>query len=75
MQIFNIWTHRIFLIIRLLNRLTEIGIEQAKHMNKKLRKQPPFDLIVVSPLERALQTMEYAFEGIDCPRIALPVLE
>lgn len=42
-------------------------------MNKKLRKQPPFDLVVVSPLERALETMEYAFKGIDCPKIALPV--
>ena len=31
------------------------------------------DVLVVSPLTRALQSAELAFEGLDCPRIVHPL--
>lgn len=56
-----------------MNRLNDEGISQAKSLNELMMKESKFDLIVVSPLTRTLQTMEYAFSGIDCPRIVQPV--
>lgn len=38
-----------------------------------MKKESKFDLIVISPLTRTLQTMEYAFDGIECPKIVNPV--
>lgn len=54
-------------------RLSEKGIQQAKVLNIKIKYEKPFDLILVSPLTRTLQTMAYGFEEIKCPRIAHPV--
>lgn len=57
-----------------MNRLNDEGISQAKGLNELMKKEAKFDLVVISPLTRTLQTMEYAFDGIDCPRIVNPVL-
>lgn len=62
--------HCIFCI---LNRLSEKGIQQAKELNNYLKSVGPFDLIVVSPLIRTLQTMENAFNGINCKKIVNPL--
>lgn len=57
-----------------MNRLSQKGIEEAKVLNIKIKYEPPFDLILVSPLTRTLETMAYGFEGVKCPRLAHPVL-
>lgn len=57
-----------------MNRLSQKGIEEAKALNIKIKYEPPFDLILVSPLTRTLETMAYGFEGVKCPRLAHPVL-
>ncbi|GAQ86475.1 phosphoglycerate mutase [Klebsormidium nitens] len=50
-------------------RLTPEGREQAKSVNKKVAELGPIDLIVTSPLTRAMDTMQLAFAGVDAPKV------
>ena len=55
-------------------RLTELGQAQARAARERLRAIP-FDLVVVSPLTRAIQTASLLFEGHPSePRILVEVL-
>lgn len=61
--------HRLFLPFYIF-RLSQLGIDQAKELNKTIKEIANFELVVSSPLTRTLETMQYAFEGIKCPKIA-----
>lgn len=52
-------------------RLTPEGEKQAKAANKRVNKlNPPPEIIISSPLTRAMRTAELAFEGVDgVPRL------
>lgn len=52
-------------------RLTNNGINQAIELNKIILELQPFDIIFVSPLFRALQTMNLCFKDINCKKMAL----
>ena len=54
--------------------LTELGTAQATGASEKVaRMQYLPDLIVSSPLTRALHTAELAFCGVPCARLAHPL--
>lgn len=42
---------------------------QARSVNKKVAELGPIDLIVTSPLTRAMDTMQLAFAGVDAPKV------
>ena len=45
-------------------RLTQVGMEQARKLNQQFLASPPrVDLLISSPLHRALHTAELAFAG------------
>jgi phosphohistidine phosphatase SixA len=46
------------------------GIQmQAQALNKKIAALEPVDLIVTSPLTRAMDTMQLAFAGVEAPKV------
>lgn len=53
-------------------RLTPLGEQQAAELNVQLKTvdYSHVQLIVVSPLTRALRTAQLVFDGVDVPRIA-----
>ncbi|KAK9909000.1 hypothetical protein WJX75_005890 [Coccomyxa subellipsoidea] len=56
--------------------LTDVGVEQARNARRKAKGlRPPPELLVVSPLSRALHTADLAFPPtlVDCPRIMHPL--
>ena len=53
--------------------LTDHGKREVRSAAGKVAALHRPDLLVVSPLTRALQSAELAFEGIDCPRIVHPL--
>ncbi|KAK3253927.1 hypothetical protein CYMTET_36848 [Cymbomonas tetramitiformis] len=55
-------------------RLTSEGEDMARKLNVKLHSlQPVPELLVASPLSRALRTADLAFEGIAVPREITPL--
>jgi len=55
-------------------RITELGREQARGLNARLGAagtMDRFEVVLTSPLSRALQTMEVAFEGCSAKRVAV----
>eukprot|EP01023_Acetabularia_acetabulum_P019361 TRINITY_DN19853_c0_g1_i8.p2 TRINITY_DN19853_c0_g1~~TRINITY_DN19853_c0_g1_i8.p2 ORF type:complete len:163 (-),score=11.93 TRINITY_DN19853_c0_g1_i8:134-622(-) len=55
-------------------RLSERGVLGAKRMAATTAHlNPKPEVIIASPLTRALQTVEFAFADVDCPRIAEPL--
>lgn len=56
--------------------LTDVGVEQARKAKGKAKGlRPTPELLVVSPLSRALHTADLAFpsSSVDCPRILHPL--
>ncbi len=53
--------------------LTDRGRSEVRSAAARVRQLPPPDLLVVSPLTRAIQSAELAFEGVSCPRIVHPL--
>ena len=53
--------------------LTERGRTEVRSAAARVRQLPAPDLLVVSPLTRALQSAELAFEDVRCPRIVHPL--
>ena len=53
--------------------LTDQGKREVRSAAGKVAALNTPDLLVVSPLTRALQSAELAFEGVDCPRIVHPL--
>jgi len=53
--------------------LTDQGKRDVRSAAGKVGALNAPDLLVVSPLTRALQSAELAFEGVDCPRIVHPL--
>lgn len=53
--------------------LSQVGIEQCQNARKKADELQP-DVILVSPLERTLQTCECLFGGRDIPVFVEPIL-
>ncbi|BDA41491.1 probable phosphatase SPAC5H10.03 [Coccomyxa sp. Obi] len=56
--------------------LTDVGVEQARKAKGKAKGLRPVpELLVVSPLSRALHTADLAFppSSVDCPRIMHPL--
>ena len=51
-------------------RLTPIGINQAKYLNKNWTDLENIDLVIVSPLRRCLQTAKHIFHGRNIQMIA-----
>jgi hypothetical protein len=42
---------------------------QAQALNNKISALEPVDLIVTSPLTRAMDTMQLAFAGVEAPKV------
>ena len=53
--------------------LTDQGKREVRSAAGKVATLNAPDMLVVSPLTRALQSAELAFEGVDCPRIVHPL--
>ena len=54
------------------SKLTPLGAQQARDAAKSVRSiKPAPEVVLVSPLSRALQTAELAFEGSPLPRVAI----
>tara|TARA_Y100000389_G_C17311644_1_gene438302 strand:+ start:211 stop:807 length:597 start_codon:yes stop_codon:yes gene_type:complete len=51
-------------------QLTNVGIDQAKSLNKDWEEVKNIDVVIVSPLKRCLQTATNIFEGHDVTMIA-----
>lgn len=60
------------LLCRFDTELTSVGLEQARTAAKHIKKflYPKPEVIISSPLRRALDTADIAFAGEQCPRIA-----
>ena len=57
------------------SQLNEAGKEQARALHKRLAPDlPEFDLVAVSPLSRAVQTMQFGFKGCKAPITVQPLL-
>jgi len=55
-------------------RLTPEGQRQAESINKKIADLGPLDLLVSSPLSRAIHTATLAFRGTSVPRVVSPLI-
>lgn len=51
--------------------LTELGLEQAQRLGAEIGNAPVFDLIVITPFTRAMQTALRAFGQSSAPRMIL----
>lgn len=51
--------------------LTELGLEQAQRLGTEIAEAPAFDLVVVTPFTRALQTALRVFGQSTAPRMIL----
>ena len=57
------------------SQLNEAGKEQARALHKRLAPDlSEFDLVAVSPLSRAVQTMQLGFKGCKAPITVQPLL-
>ena len=57
------------------SQLNEAGKEQARALHKRLAPDlSEFDLVAVSPLSRAVQTMQFGFKGCKAPITVQPLL-
>ncbi|KAK9811659.1 hypothetical protein WJX72_007780 [[Myrmecia] bisecta] len=55
-------------------RLTDAGRQQAAAVAPAAKGlHPPPEVLIVSPLSRALDTAELAFAAVDCPRVIQPL--
>lgn len=55
--------------------LVDVGINQAKDLNKNWEKLKEIDLVLVSPLKRTIQTANNIFENNDIPIIAIDSIQ
>jgi broad specificity phosphatase PhoE len=51
--------------------LTELGLEQAQRLGAEMTGGPEFDLVVITPFTRAIQTALRAFGQSAAPRVIL----
>ena len=51
--------------------LTDLGHEQARTLQGRMRDVRDIELVVISPLTRAIQTALYAFDGNPAPRLVM----
>jgi broad specificity phosphatase PhoE len=57
-------------LVRYDTRLTPKGEKQARSLSSRVRALSPApEVLLASPLTRALSTSELAFEGVDIPRV------
>jgi len=58
-------------LVRYDTRLTPKGEKQARSLSSRVRALSPApEVLLASPLTRALSTSELAFEGVDIPRVS-----
>ena len=59
------------MLVRYDTRLTPKGEKQARSLNSRVKELSPApEVLLASPLTRALSTSEMAFEGVDIPRVS-----
>ena len=59
------------MLVRYDTRLTPKGEKQARSLNSRVKELSPApEVLLASPLTRALSTSEMAFQGVDIPRVS-----